>query len=308
MRGGIMAYLSALSSGFFIYLIIKLIAAVVGRQRRLVLTRLDWLNAQRPADLEQELEAPFTQRVILPGLLKAGMMLSRLTPRGFSQQLRRKLVLAGSPGRLGTSEFIGLQGLSGCAVSALAVLLAGILDGQLMLWGLWGFIVGVLLPQLYLIRLIKKRQKEVQHSLPDVLDLLTISVEAGLGFDAALGRVVEKLGGVLGRECSRVLQEIKMGKPRREALRDMANRLEVEDLSTFINAVIQAEQLGVGIASVLRLQSHAMRVKRRQRAEEAAMQAPVKMLIPLIFFIFPGLFVVLLGPAVIQIMETLLGM
>ena len=148
----------------------------------------------------------------------------------------------------------------------------------------------------------------MRRSLPDVLDLLTISVEAGLGFDAAVLRVTEKLGGVLGEEFSRVLQETKMGKSRREALRDMAARVGVDDVSSFVNAVIQAEQLGVSIGSVLRLQSQAMRVKRRQRAEEAALQAPVKMLFPLIFFIFPGLFVVLLGPAVIQIMETLLGM
>ena len=168
--------------------------------------------------------------------------------------------------------------------------------------------MGWLIPDFGLKAKSDRRQVQIQKSLPDTLDLLCVSVEAGLGFDAAVAKVVEKSTGPLAEEFGRLLQEIRMGKPRRAALKDMAHRSQVEDLSTFITAIIQADQLGVSIGNVLNIQSQEMRRKRRQRAEEAAMKAPIKMLFPLIFFIFPALFVVLLGPALIQIMEALQGM
>ncbi|MGI6143477.1 MAG: type II secretion system F family protein [bacterium] len=303
-----MVYLICMTGALFVFVLVQLLVSLWGRDRRRVLARLDSLRTPVPAELESELKAPFSQRVVLPGLQLAGSFLTRLTPGGMQEGIRRKLILAGSPGKLGPNEFLGLQGLAGLAGLVLGIILARLVAGQVPLWGMAGLAGGLLLPHLYLGQTLEGRQKKVRRSLPDVLDLLTISVEAGLGFDAAVLRVTEKLGGVLGEEFSRVLQETKMGKSRREALRGMAARVGVDDVSSFVNAVIQAEQLGVSIGSVLRLQSQAMRVKRRQRAEEAALQAPVKMLFPLIFFIFPGLFVVLLGPAVIQIMETLLGM
>jgi tight adherence protein C len=143
--------------------------------------------------------------------------------------------------------------------------------------------------------------------LPDALDLLTISVEAGLGFDAAVAKVVEKWNNELSRAFGRANQEIRVGKLRRQALRDMAERAEVPDLSTFIAAIIQADQLGVSISKVLHIQSEQMRVKRRQRAEAEAAKAPIKMLFPLVFLIFPSLFIVLMGPAALIIMKTGFG-
>ncbi|MBO8127967.1 MAG: type II secretion system F family protein [Peptococcaceae bacterium] len=167
--------------------------------------------------------------------------------------------------------------------------------------------VGWLLPEIYLNARAKSRQNEVERSLPDVLDLLTVSIEAGLGFDAALLKVVEKSKGVLADELKEMINEVQMGKPRLEALRDMADRVGVEDLSSFVGAVVMAEQMGVRLGNVLRTQSDQIRLKRRQRAEEMAFKAPVKMLLPLVFLIFPATFIVLLGPAVIRIMSVFGG-
>lgn len=152
----------------------------------------------------------------------------------------------------------------------------------------------------------KKRQREILKSLPDVLDLLTISVEAGLGFDQALTKVVEKAKGPLAEELAKTLQEIQYGKNRRDALRDLSTRLQVDALTQLVNALLQADRLGIGIAQVLRVQAEDLRMRRRQYAEERAMKAPVKLLFPLIFFVFPSLFVILLGPAAINIFTTLM--
>lgn len=151
----------------------------------------------------------------------------------------------------------------------------------------------------------QRRQVDMAKELPDVLDLLTVSVESGLGFDAALQKVVKKTKGPISGEFNKTLQEIKMGKTRRDALRDLGDRTGVEDLNTFIGAIIQADQLGVSIGNVLRIQSKQMRQIRKQRIEEKAMKAPIKMLLPMVFFIFPTLFLVLLGPAAIQLVESL---
>jgi tight adherence protein C len=165
--------------------------------------------------------------------------------------------------------------------------------------------LGYYLPKVYLKQRRVNRMKVLEKELPEVLDLLTVCVEAGLGFDAALSKVVEKSQSNLAKEFRRVLQEIKIGKPRREALRNMANREQVDDLSNFIGAVIQADQLGVSMANMLRLQAQVMRQKRRQKVEEEAMKAPVKMLLPLVFFIFPCIFIVVLGPALIQFLTQI---
>lgn len=168
-----------------------------------------------------------------------------------------------------------------------------------------GLIVGCFLPDYWLKTKIKKRKDEIERSLPDVLDLVMVSVEAGLGFDAALLKVVEKQKGVLAEEFSKVLQEIKMGRPRRDALKDLAKRNNVEDLSNVIASLVQADQLGISMGGVLRNQSRQLRQKRRQRAEEQAQKAPVKIIIPLVLFIFPCIFIVTLGPAIIRIMDFL---
>lgn len=167
-----------------------------------------------------------------------------------------------------------------------------------------GSVFGFLLPVYILRSKARKRQTMIQNALPDMLDLLFVSVEAGLGFDMALKRTTEKMPGPLSDEMNRALDEINRGKTREDALRQVAKRTGVEDLTSFITAVIQSEQLGSNIANMLRIQSTSMRQRRRQRAEELAMKVPVKMLFPLVFFMFPALIVVILGPAIIRIVET----
>src|SRR5205814_4065416 len=168
-----------------------------------------------------------------------------------------------------------------------------------------GGVFGYVIPEFWLGGRVRARQKGILLQIPDALDLLTISVRAGLGFDAALGKVVEKLKGPLVDEFRRALAEVRVGKARREALRDIVPRTEVQPLTNFISAIIQAEQLGVSISKVLQVQSEQLRIERRQRAEEQAAQAPIKMLFPLVGCIFPSLFVVILRPAIILIVENL---
>jgi tight adherence protein C len=151
---------------------------------------------------------------------------------------------------------------------------------------------------------ITRRQQAILRALPDALDLLVICVEAGLGFDAAMGKVYEKWDNELAVAFGRVLREIQLGKVRREALRDMSGRMDVPDVTGFIAAIIQADQLGVSMSKILRVQSDQMRVKRRQRAQEKAHQAPVKMMLPMVFLIFPSLWIVLLGPSIIVLLNT----
>ena len=176
-----------------------------------------------------------------------------------------------------------------------------------MLLAIGGLALGFFVPDYWLSRRIKARQKAILLAIPDTLDLLTISVKAGLGFDAALGKVVEKTQGPLTDEFRRTLAEVRIGKARRDALREMVARTNVPALTNFISAIIQAEQLGVAIARVLEVQSEQLRIQRRQRAEEMAAKAPIKMLFPLVGCIFPSMFIVILGPAIILIVTNLGG-
>jgi tight adherence protein C len=184
----------------------------------------------------------------------------------------------------------------------------GMPASQALMYTAIGGVLGYLLPGMWLGQQIKKRKHNIVKALPDALDLLTISVEAGLAFDLALMRVSEKWDNELSNEFKRVLTDTRLGRARRDALKDMAVRTGVEDVQTFTAAIIQAEQLGVSIGKILRIQSDQMRIRRRQRAEEAAHKAPIKMLIPMAFLIFPSLFVVILGPAVPRLMQSLGGL
>jgi len=176
--------------------------------------------------------------------------------------------------------------------------------GKIMLWGLGGAVIGFMLPYMLVRSMIDRRKQAIIKKLPDALDLMTICVDAGLTFNAAMQKVDEKWEDPLAIEFGRVIYEMQLGKSRRAALKDMSERIDVPDVTSFIAAVLQAEQLGVGIGKVLRIQSEQMRVRRRQRAEEKAQQAPVKMTFPLVFLIFPSIFVVLLGPAGIQVSRS----
>jgi len=261
----------------------------------------------RPRTLEEiELDQPFSERAILPLIRALSRIFTRTTPPQNVEMVRHKLDLAGNPNNWSVSEFLGVRGLIGIITAALATLLAIALrmDPAMVLFLLGvGGILGFFLPVLWLGRKIKARQNAIQKQLPDAMDLLTISVESGLGFDAAMGKVADKWDNELSRAFGRVIAEVRVGKLRREALRDMAARIELPDFTNFIAAIIQADQLGVSIGKVLRIQSEQMRIKRRQRAEEKANQAPVKMLIPLAFLIFPSIFIVLLGPTVLIFMS-----
>jgi len=254
---------------------------------------------------QAELAVPLWRRLVKP---LVGRLRSKQAPDSpAAGALKKRLVLAGNPGGLTPSEFTVLRYLTAAGGAALGAALAGVglppVTAAALAAG--GGLAGWAAPGFYITSLANRRRREVQEALPDTLDLLTVSIEAGLGFDGAVQKVVDKTKGTLAAELREMLREIQIGKSRREALRDVAQRLNVEDLTTFIGAVVMAEQMGVRIGNVLRTQSDQMRLKRRQQAEETALKAPVKMLFPLIFFIFPATFIILLGPAAIQILRSL---
>ncbi len=256
---------------------------------------------------EAELSLPFTDRVIRPIFDKLGKIMTRRMQGGQQQAIQEKLNLAGRPGGLTAGGFVALQLIAlvlGIAVGLGLAILTSLTPPTLYLAPLGGGVLGYLGPSITISRKIKRRQKEILLALPSALDLLTISVEAGLAFDAALARVTDKYRNVLAQEFNQVLNEVRLGRPRLEALDDMGKRNKVEELNNFLQAIIQSEQLGVGIANVLRIQSEEIRRRRRQRAEEAGQKAPIKMLLPMIGCIFPTLFIVLLGPAIIQVSKS----
>ena len=254
-----------------------------------------------------ELSQPFAERVIFPIIKRIGEASARFTPQHQLETVTKQLALAGNPGRLDASTFLALR-----------FVLAGVLGGVILLLSLvgkWPFsrqvlfvggaaIMGYILPQRYLSSTIQKRQKNIRKAMPDALDLLTICVEAGLGLDAAMSKVAEKWDNELSQAFGRAIREIQLGKERREALRDMAERIGIPEMTSFVAALIQTETLGVSMAKVLRIQSEQMRLKRRQRAEEEAHKAPTKMLMPLVGLIFPTLFIILLTPAALRLMKV----
>jgi tight adherence protein C len=274
-----------------------------------VQARLVQLGTMQAKNLEElELQQPFLERTIRPLAARLSGTVQRITSRSFSERTEKRLALAGYPGNLRVNDWLGIKAIAALGAAGGMFLLFGVLGGDIamgIMMGILGLGVGYIFPEFSLSGRIKKRQKAILLQIPDALDLLTISVRAGLGFDGALGKVVEKLNGPLTDEFRRALAEIRMGKPRREALRDIVPRTEVLPLSNFIGAIIQAEQLGVSISKVLQVQSEQLRIERRQRAEEMAAKAPIKMLFPLVGCIFPSLFIVILGPAMILIMQNL---
>ena len=258
---------------------------------------------------EMDLSEPFAQRVVAPGLEALAQAATSVLPAKVLANIERQLVMAGNPMALNAYVVFWMTSV---------FLMSGfILGSVLLVWGAVGIkqavvvlvfgVVGWMLPGTWLKGQVKRRQKGVLMALPDALDMVTTCVGAGLGLDAALARVAEKSSGPLADELSRMLREVAMGKLRREALSEMADRIGVEELSSFVNAVIQAEQLGVSIGQVLRVQSDQMRTRRRQRVEQTAHEAPIKMIFPLVLFIFPAFMLVILGPAVIRIANSLTG-
>jgi tight adherence protein C len=258
--------------------------------------------------IQQEIGAPFSERVVRPVLVQLSRLVMRLTPEGQTDVLQQRLDAAGNPPRLGVREFLGLRVLSAaggflCAVVVYRLMLS-VSTPVAIICGLLVLVMGVLLPDYMLQQAIGRRQYQIRKLLPDILDLLIVSVEAGLGFDGAMAKVVEKMKGPFPQELCRVLQEMQMGKARTPALKDMAARVQVQEVSTFVAAIYQADQLGVSMAKVLHVQADTMRVARSQRIREMAAKLPVKMLFPLVFFIFPAIFVIIIGPGVISIIYS----
>jgi tight adherence protein C len=274
-----------------------------------VQARLSQLGSVQARNLEElELQQPFAERTLRPLVARLSRMGGRLGSASSTETAERRLALAGNPGDLKLTDWMGVKMLVGISLGVLMFLLIGVLSANVgagLFMSLFGFGIGFLIPEFWLGGRIKARQKVILQMIPDTLDLLTISVRAGLGFDAALAKVVEKLPGPLSDEFRRALAEVRVGKARRDALRDMVPRTNVQPLSNFIGAIIQAEQLGVSISKVLQVQSEQLRIERRQRAEEMAAKAPIKMLFPLVGCIFPSLFIVILGPAIISIAKNL---
>lgn len=281
---------------------------------RALAARLEEFNKSgETINLEKiELSQPFSERVIFPVARRLGEIAIRFTPQNALQSLARKLELAGSPARMDPTMILAMQFIAMAIFGGLVALVFTVGAtkwplGHIVLASVAFGLLGFFFPQLWLSSKIAKRQKDIRKAMPDALDLLTICVEAGLGFDAAMSKVSEKWETDLSLAFARVIQEIQLGKLRREALRDMADRIGLAEMTSFVAAVIQSEQLGVSLAKVLRIQSDQMRVKRRQLAEEEAHKAPIKMLIPMGLLIFPSLMIVLLTPAALRIFKSALG-
>ncbi len=257
----------------------------------------------------QTLETGFSERAVAPVFEGIGRFALRFTPQGWVENSQKKLVLAGWADRMDGNTWAAIRIISLIVSFILALVIQSAVSSTVWKFVLFGVIlfIGFFGPQAMLNRNIGARRKDMEKNLPDMIDLLVISVEAGLGFEAAMGRVVQNVPGELSREFSRTLQETRVGVSRNVALRNLTERTDVEDLNSFVLALIQADQFGVSIARMLRVQSDEMRVRRRQRAQERAFAAPVKLVFPLVFFIFPAIFVVLLGPAVMRISDLLGG-
>jgi tight adherence protein C len=277
-----------------------------------VQARLTQLGSMQAKNLEElELQQPFIERTLRPFANRISGSASRMASSSFTERTEKRLALAGNPGDLRVADWLAIKAI-GAVVGGILFFFLFFILGLLSFPGpvalvlsVIGAIFGYTLPEFWLGGRVKKRQKAILMMIPDALDLLTISVRAGLGFDAALAKVVEKLQGPLSDEFRRALAEVRVGKARRDALRDIVARTEVVPLTNFIGAIVQAEQLGVSISKVLQVQSEQLRIERRQRAEEQAAKAPIKMLFPLVGCIFPSLFIVILGPAIILIVVNL---
>ena len=275
------------------------------------LAAVEALRATPKSLRQQELEVPFRDRVLGPTMSNITSLGRRLTPADQVGRIRRRLDLAGNPAGWDVDRVVSLKVLMSLVAVCLSVLVSVLLDVGL-LRGLAAVAVAGLLgwfgPSLIVYQMAYNRSAQILKDLPDALDLLTISVEAGLGFDAALAQVARNTDGPLAAEFFRVLQEMQIGTGRMDALRGLGERTDVGDLQSFVAAMVQADSYGVPVANVLRVQSDEIRLKRSQRAEEAAQKVPVKILVPLIFGVMPALFVVIIGPAAVQAFYSFRGL
>ena len=279
-------------------------------ERALVRDRVESLRLSIEEDVEMvvpELTQPFSERVVRPALHNTAVFFSRLLPTA-SGAVATKLENAGRPWNLQPVEFAGLKVILMFVFAALAIAASVLMDlmlGYQIAMVACGVIIGYAIPESMLESAVRNRHSAIRKSLANCIDLLVVSTEAGLGFDGALAKVVDKVSGPLADEFRRVLDDMSIGRSRMEALKAMSDRVGLPELTTFVAAVRQADLLGTSIAHVLRVQADSLRVQRNIRARETAAKLPVKMLFPLVFFIFPAVFVVVLGPGFISILRAL---
>lgn len=274
----------------------------IGDRPDAVALRLSQFTGAPPTLKDVELAAPARDRILKPTIARLSSLIVNVQGRSTLERMEKLLLQAGNPKGMTVEDLLGWKGLGALALAAFGVIFGLLIlhssTIHLLLYAIIGGVIGYVLPTLLLKQMIKKRQKTVLKVLPDAVDMLSISVEAGLGFDAAMGRLSSKMRNELTYEFDRVSAEIRMGRRRKDALRNLVERTGVDDLSAFVNAIIQADQMGVAIAHVLKTQAQTMRVRRRQLAEERARKAPVKMMFPLVFLLFPPLLIIILGPAI----------
>lgn len=291
------------------FLIFSFIFSNLNKNKRIVHNRLKKISKQSSKNVDDELSESLSKRILSPILDDISRVILKITPKEMVSSFEKKVTVAGKPYNFSVKNWINIQAIAVVGLPLITIIVSyyrGLEARKIFFFCIVEVVLGLVLPNLILSKKAADRKKKITNSLPDVIDLLTVSVEAGLGFDGALSKVVDKVPGPLADEFESVLQEIKVGKSKREAMRDMAERACVPDLTTFVSSVIQADQFGVSIGNVLRIQSEQLRQKRRQRAQEKAMKAPVKMLIPMVLFIFPTIFSVLIGPIIIKVVNTLM--
>jgi len=285
---------------------------VLSNETRGVTRSLDAIGAftSAPTQIHTEADPGFNERVLVPTLDRFAKLGRRFTPSDNADRMRQRLEMAGNPrgwtvDRITSMKLLGAA--AGLALALLVSLLFGLALTTMLVVGIGGALAGYMAPNLYHYQLGYDRNAKIQQALPDALDLLTISVESGLGFDAALSQVARNTEGPLAEEFARVLQEMQIGMGRAAAMRALGERTHVVELKGFVSAMVQADALGIPIGQVLRVQSQEIRVKRRQKAEEQAQKVAVKIMVPLVFMILPCLFIAVLGPAVIGIMGAFVG-
>jgi tight adherence protein C len=304
-------YFLTISFSFLIFITVLTVFYGHAQKKDNQLKRLKSIKNRNTSEIADEYEQPFIQRVVVPAYRKLIKRISLILPQKSGAQNKKtetNLRLAGLS--LSVSEYSAIRViLFGVFFFGSFILISfmtlNVLNKLLIV--LISMLASLILPILFIKLKINKRQTDIANELPDIMDILCVTMEAGLGFDAALIKIGERLSGVLVTELNIVHTEINFGKPRREALKSLSDRNSVEELKTFVGSIIQAEQLGIPINQVLKVQAEELRIKRKQKAEEKAMKAPVKMLIPLVLFVLPVLFIVLLGPTVLQLVKQFGG-
>lgn len=299
--------------GVFLSLGIALtVIGVATQEKRSVgrsLAAMEALTAA-PEEMQEELDRPFSERVVEPTIARFNKIGRRLSAADTGERIQHRLDVAGNPAGWSVDRVVGLKVVGFTVLLMLSItitMLIGMSLVMMLVVCVGASMLGYVTPNFVIYQKGYDRSEQMQRDLPDALDLLTISVEAGLAFDSALARVAKSTEGPLAAEFARVLQEMNIGMGRMEAMRALGDRTHIPELKGFVTAMVQADAFGIPIGQVLRIQSTEMRTKRRQRAEEKAQKVPVKILFPLIFCILPTLFIAVMGPGVITMMEAFKG-